>query len=199
MAVFSDIVAQARATVGHIVRFVRGGRPAEQPNRKYLDFTGNCTVTDTGEAILVTVPDLTNSTVAVGRVITLPAGSMAYVRNVGTHIHAVLEFGIPQGGFDVQGTIVGIHNGGTGSSTASGARESLDVPSRLEMAAVDAACVHLNGEENIVGRKVFAGGCAVPTMPVDDVSANAASTAFVRAYVEKRLAEIFYWSRDAEG
>lgn len=126
MARLADIVATARATVGHIIRYISGGAVNEMPNRQYLDFSGNCTVSDDGTGIRVTVPDVPAGSVTVGNVSTLPYGSMAYVNNVGTPVHAILDFGIPRGSpTDIQPIVLG----GTGASTAEGARENLSVPS----------------------------------------------------------------------
>lgn len=104
MGVRADIVATARATVGHIIRFITGGGAVnEMPNRQYLDFAGNCTVNDDGTGIRVTVPEVPAGSVTVGNVSTGAPGTMASVTNSGTPINAVLNFTIPQGAIGPQG------------------------------------------------------------------------------------------------
>jgi len=104
MGVRADIVATARATVGHIIRYITGGGSAnEMPNREYLDFAGNCTVQDDGTGIKVTVPEVPAGSVTVGNVSTGAPGTMASVTNSGTPINAVLNFTIPQGATGPQG------------------------------------------------------------------------------------------------
>jgi len=98
MGVRADIVAAARATVGHIIRFITGGGAVnEMPNRQYLDFAGNCTVQDDGEGIKVTVPEVPAGSVTVGNVTMTAPGAMPIITNTGTPIHAVLNFTLPQG------------------------------------------------------------------------------------------------------
>jgi len=98
MGVRADIVATARATVGHIIRFITGGGSVnEMPNRQYLDFAGNCTVQDDGTGIRVTVPEVPAGSVTVGNVTLTAPGTMPTITNSGTPIHAVLNFTLPQG------------------------------------------------------------------------------------------------------
>ena len=177
MARLADIVATARATVGHIIRYISGGAANEMPNRQYLDFAGNCSVTDDGTGIRVTVPDVPAGSVTVGNVITLPSGSMAYVNNVGTPVHAILDFGIPRG--DPSTDIQPIVFGGTGASTAEGARENLSVPSLADFNAVASVAVKTVDDQSIAGIKTFATSPMVPTASAGDNSAKAASTAYV--------------------
>ena len=205
MARLADITARARATVGHIIRFVRNGAAHPQPNRPNLDFAGNCTVTDTGDSIRVTVPDVPAGSVTVGRTITLPPGRMAFVHNLGTNTHAILEFGIPQGGIEGD-AVLGVFNGGTGASTPEGARLNLGVPSTEEFEAGlvskadDSTVVHLTGDESIAGGKTFTGEVLVPAPDDESDALNAATTAwvrqFVRQYVEERLGEIYLYAKD---
>ena len=141
MARISDIVAKAAVTVGHVIRLFKDGVANPQPNRPNLDFAGNCTVQDTGDAIRVTIPAVPSGTVKAGRTITLPAGSLAYVHNLGTPEHQILEFGIPMSEFNLQASLP-VYQGGTGADNAKDARENLDVPSvgdlgRLYMYARD--------------------------------------------------------------
>jgi len=98
MGVRADIVATAKATVGHIIRYIMGGGAVnEMPNRQYLDFAGNCTVQDDGTGIKVTVPEVPAGSVTVGNVTLTPPGSMPTITNSGTDIHAILDFTLPQG------------------------------------------------------------------------------------------------------
>lgn len=177
MARLADIVATARATVGHIIRYISGGAVNEMPNRQYLDFSGNCTVNDDGVGIRVTIPEVPAGSVQVGQVETLPAGSMAYVTNSGTEIHAILNFGIPRG--DPSTDIQSIAFGGTGASTAEGARENLSVPSLADFNAVASVAVKTVDDQSISGIKTFATSPMVPTANAGDNSAKAASTAYV--------------------
>lgn len=103
MPSWSDIIAQAASYFGHIIRKVGASGTEEQPNRPYLDFSGNCTVEDTGESIKVTVPDVPAGQVSVGETETLPAGSSAAVTQRGTAENRVLDFGIPTGPQGPQG------------------------------------------------------------------------------------------------
>lgn len=157
MGVRADIVATAKATVGHIIRYITGGGAVnEMPNRQYLDFAGNCTVQDDGEGIKVTVPEVPAGSVTVGNVTTLQSGSMAYVTNSGTDIHAILNFGIPRG--DPSTDIQPIVFGGTGADTAEGARQNLSVPSIADLQAVSNVAdnsVHLTGNQTVAGVKTF--------------------------------------------
>lgn len=141
MARISDIVAKAVATVGHVIRKINAEGAYPQPNRPNLDFAGNCTVQDTGDAIRVTIPEVPAGSVVAGQTITLPAGSLAYVHNVGTPQHQILEFGIPLSEFDLESSLP-VYQGGTGADNAKDARKNLDVPSvddlgRLYMYARD--------------------------------------------------------------
>lgn len=183
MARLADIAATARATVGHIIRYLTpGGGAVEMPNRQYLDFAGNCTVNDDGDGIRVTVPDVPAGSVQVGQVETLPSGTMAYVTNSGTNIHAILNFGIPRG--DPSTDIQSIAFGGTGASTEEGARVNLGVPSVADLQAVSAVAdnsVQLSGEQTVAGVKTFSSSPVVPTVTAGDNSTKAASTAYVDA------------------
>ena len=95
MGVRADIVATAKATVGHIIRFFSSSGVDVMPNRQYLDFAGNCTVNDDGTGIKVTIPEVPAGSVRVGQVETLPLDSPAYVTNTGTPTDAILNFGLP--------------------------------------------------------------------------------------------------------
>ena len=207
MAKISDIVAKAKATVGHVIRVFRGGVASPQPNRPNLDFAGNCTVQDTGDAIRVTIPAVPSGTVTAGRTITLPAGSLAYVHNLGTPEHQILEFGIPLSKMDLEQALE-VFQGGTGANNADDARKNLDVPSNEELAEaedraaklalerVDSIVVKLEGDQEIAGVKTFTESPVIPTPDATDNSTNAATTAWVRAYVESRLGEIYYYAKD---
>lgn len=177
MARLADIAATARATLGHIIRYISGGAVNEMPNRQYLDFSGNCTVNDDGVGIRVTIPEVPAGSVQVGQVETLPAGSMAYVTNSGTDIHAILNFGIPRG--DPSTDIQSIAFGGTGASTAEGARENLSVPSLADLNAVASVSVKTVDDQSIAGIKTFTSSPVVPTATLGDNSTKTANTAFV--------------------
>lgn len=194
MGVRADIVAIAEKTVGHIIRFFSpGGGVANMPNRKYLDFAGNCSVEDDGTGIKVTIPEVPAGSVTVGNVITLPPGTMAYVTNTGTPIHAILNFGIPRGdaGPEVQELwqrVIALENA---LQETQNALETLT----QTVADNDAAAVHLAGAETVTGVKTFEGGANVPTVDIDDSSEAAASTAWVNA----KLLDIYYYARDGQG
>lgn len=233
MAKIADIVARAAATVGHIIRVIREGGASQQANRQYLDFAGNCTVEDTGDAIRVTIPAVPSGSVTVGRTVTLPPGELAYVHNLGTKEHAVLEFGIPLSRVSLD-TALEIWQGGTGATSAEEARQKLSVPSLVQFNAVkntadankesidshttalstitgdvaelkesvaaralDSAVVKLAGEQTISGAKVFSVSPIVPTPLDTDDSSKAATTAWVRRYIDAKLEEIFYYARGA--
>ena len=182
MARRADIVAIPKESCVKI-RYFSGESINEMPNREYLDFTGNCTVNDDGQGILVTIPDVPAGSVTVGNVITLPAGSMAYVENVGTPIHAILNFGIPRGDSadeeiaDLRQRVINLEN----------ALSALE----LTVEANDAAAVHIAGEETITGAKTFTGDIDVPLAETDDDSNAAAST----AWGNDKLDAIYYWDR----
>ena len=192
MAVLADVVATARSVVGHIIRYITsGGAVNEMPNRQYLDFTGNCTVTDDGTGIVVRVPDVPAGSVTVGNVITLPPGSMAYVQNVGTPIHAVLNFGIPRG--DAGPEVEELWAAMQALQATVQAQADTIAALQATVEANNAAAVHLAGVETVTGAKTFTGGVAVPTVQTSDDSTAAASTAWVNA----KLAEIYYYARGA--
>jgi len=193
MGVRADIVATARATVGHIIRFFSSSGVDVMPNRQYLDFAGNCTVNDDGTGIKVTIPEVPAGSVTVGNVITLPPGTMAYVTNSGTPIHAILNFGIPRGdaGPEVQELWQRVQ------ALESSLAETQDALAALTQTVADndAAAVHKAGEETVTGVKTFEGGANVPTVDIDDSSEAAASTAWVNA----KLLDIYYYARDGQG
>lgn len=206
MALLADVVANARATVGHIIRYITsGGAVNKMPNRQYLDFAGNCTVTDDGEGIRVTVPEVPAGSVRVGNTVTLPGGSMAYVENVGTPTAAILNFGIPRGdpGPEVQALWEAVHALQTTVTEQAAQIATLQgdlaaiqgTVTALQGTVADnnAAAVHLAGAETVTGDKTFTGGVAVPTVATSDDSTAAASTAWVNA----KLAEIYYYARGA--
>lgn len=218
MARLADIVATARATVGHIIRYISGGGTYEMPNRQYLDFAGNCTVNDDGNGIRVTIPEVPAGSVTVGNVITLQSGEMAYVRNMGTPIHAILDFGIPRG--DPSTDIQPIFLGGTGADTEEGARENLSVPSIADLeevsgtvttlsnnldtlsgtvTALDTSVVHLTGNESIAGNKTFTGNVIIVTQALSDDSTKAANTEWVRDYIDQKLADTYFYDRGTTG
>ncbi len=204
MARLADLVANPRATVGHIIRYITsGGAVNQMPNRQYLDFQGNCTVTDDGEGIRVTVPEVPAGSVTVGNTVTLPGGSMAYVENRGTPTHAILDFGIPRGdpGPEVQALWEAVHAlQATAVEQAATIREQGTAIGNLQTALAalqgtvaenNAAAVHLAGAETVTGDKTFSGSVAVPTVATSDDSTAAASTAWVNA----KLADIYYYAR----
>jgi len=199
MARLADLVANARATVGHIIRYITsGGAVNEMPNRQYLDFQGNCTVTDDGEGIRVTVPEVPAGSVTVGNTVTLPGGSMAYVENRGTPTHAVLDFGIPRGdpGPEVQSLWAAVHALQDTVQQQAGLIATLQGDLAALQGTVadnDAAAVHLAGAETVTGDKSFTGAVDVPTVATSDNSTAAASTAWVNA----KLADIYYYARGA--
>ena len=199
MGVRADIVATAKATVGHIIRFFSSsGATQVMPNRQYLDFAGNCTVNDDGTGIRVTIPEVPAGSVTVGNVITLPPGTMAYVTNTGTPIHAILNFGIPRGdaGSEVELLWQAVRQ----------LQEDLAALTQT-VADNDAAAVHLAGEETITGAKTFtgdvtisgdavlSGDVTVPLAATDDDSNAPASTAFVNNLLDA----IYYYARDGQG
>ena len=192
MARLSDIVANPRAIVGHIIRFIGSFGVREMPNRQYLDFAGNCTVNDDGTGIRVTIPDVPAGSVTVGNVVTLPPGTMAYVTNSGTPIHAILNFGIPRGdaGPEIAALWEELH------ALQETVRLQAETIGALQetVAANDAAAVHLAGAETVTGNKAFTGAVDVPTVATSDNSTAAASTAWVNA----KLAAIFYYARDGQ-
>lgn len=199
MARLADIVATARATVGHIIRYITsGGAVNEMPNRQYLDFTGNCTVTDNGEGIVVRVPDVPAGSIRVGNTVTLVPGSMAYVENVGTDTAAILNFGIPRGdaGPEVEMLWAAVHALQDTVQQQAGLISTLQGDlAALQGTVADnnAAAVHLAGAETVTGDKTFSGSVAVPTVATSDDSTAAASTAWVNA----KLAAIYYYARGA--
>ena len=192
MARIADIVANARATVGHIIRFIGSFGVREMPNRQYLDFAGNCTVTDDGTGICVTIPDVPAGSVTVGNVVTLPPGTMAYVNNSGTPIHAILNFGIPRG--DAGPEIAALWEAVRALQET--VRLQADTIAALQETVVanDAAAVHLAGTETVTGNKAFTGAVDVPTVATSDNSTSAANTAWVNA----KLAAIYYYARDGQ-
>lgn len=193
MARIADIVATARGVIGHIIRFIApGGAKSEMPNRPYLDFAGNCTVQDDGDAIRVTVPDVPAGSVTVGNVVTLPPGTMAYVLNVGTPIHAVLNFGIPRG--DATTEVMELIERMQAAEIAIQDLQQAVTDLVATVAANNAAAVHIAGAETVTGAKTFEGGASVPTVATDDNSTAAAST----AWVNNKLAAIAYWQRNHE-
>ena len=193
MARLSDIVANPRAIVGHIIRFIGSFGAREMPNRQYLDFSGNCTVIDEGTGIRVTIPEVPAGSVTVGNVVTLPPGTMAYVENVGTPIHAILNFGIPRGdaGPEIAALWEAVH---ALQETVRLQTETI-VALQETVAANDAAAVHLAGAETVTGAKAFTGAVDVPMVPTSDNSTAAASTSWVNA----KLAAIYYYARDGQG
>lgn len=192
MARLSDIVANPRAIVGHIIRFIGVFGVRVMPNRQYLDFAGNCTVTDDGTGICVTIPDVPAGSVTVGNVVTLPPGMMAYVNNSGTPIHAILNFGIPRG--DAGPEVAALWEAVRALQET--VRLQADTIAALQetVTANDAAAMHLAGAETVTGAKAFTGTVDVPTVATSDNSTSAASTAWVNA----KLAAIFYYARDGQ-
>lgn len=198
MALLADIVANARATVGHIIRYITSGGVNPMPNRQYLDFEGNCTVRDSGESIVVRVPDVPAGSIRVGNTVTLVPGSMAYVENVGTDTAAILNFGIPRGdaGPEVELLWAAVHALQETVQQQAGLIATLQGDLAALQGTVadnDAAAVHLAGAETVTGDKTFSGAVDVPTVATSDNSTAAASTAWVNA----KLAEIYYYARGA--
>lgn len=193
MGVRSDIVATPKGQVGHAIRYITPeGGAVDMPNRQYLDFSGNCTVNDDGMGIRVTVPDVPAGSVTVGNVITLPPGSMAYVQNVGTPIHTILNFGIPRGDAGPEVELLWQRVQALEKSLLE-TQEALATLT-LTVANNDAAAVHIAGAETVTGVKTFTSGANVPTVDIDDSSTAAASTAWVNA----KLLDIYYWARNCQ-